>query len=143
MSITSVNAVFMLSVTGLFPSPQPLQGFIADDLFDFGQTNSKEIILGADGIMSAGFVPTTFMQNIAFLPDSQSVDIIEAWYQAEQAIRSVYYANATILLDTGKAYTLTRGALTGYSPAPDAKKILQPRKFSITWQSITPSAQIL
>ena len=143
MSITSANAVFTLSIAGLYGSALPLQGFIADDLFDFGQVSNKEIILGADGIMSAGWVPSTVTQNIAFLPDSLSIAVFEAWHQAEQAIRSVYYADGNIVLDNGSVFTLTRGVLNGYSPAPDAKKILQPRKFTITWQSITPSAQLL
>jgi len=143
MSITSVNAIFTLSITGLYDSPQQLQGFVVDDLFDFGQVASKEIIQGADGIMAAGFVPNVYTQNVAFLPNAPSISLFEQWFAAEQAIRSVYYANGTIALDNGTIYTMTRGVLSGYSPAPDAKKILQPRKFAITWQSITPSAQIL
>jgi len=31
---------------------------------------------------------------------------------------------------------MTKGALSGFAPTPDGKKVLQPRKFKITWESI-------
>jgi hypothetical protein len=34
---------------------------------------------------------------------------------------------------------MNRGILTGYNPMPSAKKILQPRKFVITFESVTLS----
>ena len=33
---------------------------------------------------------------------------------------------------------MNNGVLSGYKPISDAKKVLQPRKFSITWESVNP-----
>ena len=39
---------------------------------------------------------------------------------------------------SGKTYTMTKGFLTNYKPIPDIKKLLQPQRFRITWQSVSP-----
>jgi hypothetical protein len=35
-------------------------------------------------------------------------------------------------------YVMTNGYLTGWKPAPDVKKIVQPRHYEITWAKIIP-----
>jgi hypothetical protein len=42
------------------------------------------------------------------------------------------------LTSVGKSFALITGFLSRYKPVPDAKKILQPQKFRITWQSVLP-----
>lgn len=141
-SITSVNAIYMLSVEGLYTSPQPLQSFVVDDLYDTPSINPAEIMLGNDGRITAGWMPVAIQQNLALLADSPSCQIFDEWYVQQQALREIFYANATItLIGLGKVYVQTRGVLTGYSPMADAKKVLQPRKFTITWESINPMPQ--
>ena len=38
----------------------------------------------------------------------------------------------------GRSYQMLTGFLTRYKPMADAKKVLQPRKFRITWQEVIP-----
>jgi hypothetical protein len=51
-----------------------------------------------------------------------------------------YPAVGTIILPSlNKKYTLEKGFLTGYQPIPNAKKLLEPQNFGITWQRIIPN----
>lgn len=139
-SITAANAVFMLSITGLFTVPQQLQGFAADDVFDTEAIEPAEVVMGVDGKLSGGFVYVPTKQNITLQADSGSVDLFEQWQKAQRAARDLYYAQGSVVLPgLSKAYTMTRGILSSYSPLADAKKTLQPRKFAITWESVSPA----
>lgn len=140
-TITSADAVFMLSVLPLYPSPQQLQGFMADDIFDVEDVDIAELVLGADGVLSAGYIPYLNKQNIAIMPDSPSSIIFETWIENEKITRSKFSCTGTILLkSTSRKYTLSNGYLSRIVPIPEAKKVLQGRKFQITWGDISPAA---
>ena len=53
-TITGASAVIMLSVPGLFSTPQQLQGFATDDIFDTAAIASAETLMGVDGNLSGG-----------------------------------------------------------------------------------------
>lgn len=139
-AISSGNAVYMLTIAGLYAAPQQLQGFSADDIFDTASINPVEAVMGLDGKLSAGYVPVPIQQGITLQADSDSNTLFDAWFTAMQAAREVFFANGIIHLSSIKrGYALLNGVLTAYSPMPDAKKMLQPRKYSITWESMTPA----
>lgn len=139
-SITGATAIVMLSVPGLFPVPQQLQGFAADDVFDTDTLESAEVLMGVDGRLSGGFVFVPVKQNYKLQADSPSIFFFDSWWSAQQQAQEVLPANGLVLLiATNAKYTLTRGFLTGYKPMPDIKKLQQPRPFAITWQSSLPA----
>lgn len=73
-------------------------------------------------------------------PDSPSMRIFEIWMAASETAREVFYANGTLNIPSiDRKYTLTRGVLTQIPPAPDAKAMLQPMAFQITWQNVSPA----
>jgi hypothetical protein len=136
-TLTAANSVIMLIVPGLFPVPQQLQGYAADDVMTMESYQPVEVLMGVDGHLSGGWVPVEKRMTISLQADSASVTIFEAWNAAQQSIREVYTADALITLPSiSKLYTCTRGFLTGYPPSPDVRRILQPRRFQITWESI-------
>jgi hypothetical protein len=138
-SITAANAVYLLSVTGLFPVPQQLQGFSADAAFDTDASEPAEVVIGVDGRMSAGYVPFLTRQTISIMPDSVSSLLFEDWLAAQKAAGEVYFANASItLISVNRAYVLTNGILTSIVSIPGTRKVLQARNFIITWGSIDP-----
>ena len=140
MDISSANAVLILTIPGLYDSGVQIQQFSVDDVFDTEMVDAAETAMGVDGHFTSGFVFVPVKQSITLMADSNSVDIFETWYGAQQTSRSLYAASGTIVLSSvGKVYTMTRGFLTSYSLLPDAKKTLQARKFGITWQSVTPA----
>ena len=136
-SITSANSIYHLSIKNLYAVPQQLQGFAADDIFDTEGIEAAEMMMGVDGRLSAGFVYVPIKQSISLQADSPSATLFEVWYAKQQAIRELYRASATIILPAvGMVYVCSNGVLTHYSPIPDAKKVLQPRKFGIAWESV-------
>jgi len=136
-SLTSANAVLMLAVSGLYAVPQQIQGFSSDDVTEFADIATKETSMGVDGNFSAGFVFTPIQQTITLQADSASNTFFEAINAAEQAAKEAYPMTGVLLLKSvGKSYALTRGFLTSYSTVAGAKKILQPRKYVITWGSV-------
>jgi hypothetical protein len=139
-SITSANAQILLSIPSLFPIPQALQGFAAEDVFDVDPIEPVEAIMGVDGILSAGFVFVPVSQNFALQADSPSIILFDTWWTAMQIAKDVYFATATILLPgLGKKWAMNTGVLRSYKPMPDAKKVLQPQRFRIEWQSALPA----
>lgn len=140
MSITSANSVFMLAIPGLYPVPQQLQGYAADDAFTTTPVKLTESVIGVDGRKSSGFVFSLYEMEITLQADSPSRRIFDYWAQAMRVARDDYPANATISLPgISKAFTLSNGSLEEYPVMPDAKKTLQPTKYKITWESITPA----
>ncbi|MDE2472010.1 MAG: hypothetical protein KGL35_25590 [Bradyrhizobium sp.] len=136
-TITSANAVYGLSIVGLFPTPQQLQGFATDDIFDTASLAPAETMMGVDGKLSAGFVYVPVVQTISLQADSDSNGLFEAWYAAQIAASETYRCNAVVrLVSVGRSYQLTNGVLTGYVAIADAKKVLQPRKYQITWERV-------
>lgn len=139
-SLTASNSVIMLSITGLFPIPQQLQGFAADDVFDTDVLESAEVLMGVDRRLSGGFVAVPVKQNYSLQADSLSIFVFDTWWSAQQQAGDVFTANGLVVLPAvGKKWTMSRGFLTGYKPTPDVKKLLQPQKFSITWESMLPA----
>lgn len=138
-SITSANAVITLAVTGLFNSPQQLQGFAADDIFSTDAVDASEVSMGMDGILSAGYVPAAVSQNFMLQANSVSIDMFDQWYLAQRQIRDVFFAQGTIVLQSiDRKYALVSGVLRNYPPIADAARILRPRRFTIVWESVTP-----
>lgn len=139
-SITSANAVLAIAVPPLFAVPQQLQGFAVDDVYDVPQIKSVEVAMGVDGVLSGGFVFVQIPQTISLQADSPSNALFDTWWTQMQAAQDVYVANGLIRLPgISTKFTQTRGFLTGYKPAPAAKKTLQPRVYEITWERIVPA----
>ena len=138
--ITSANAVFLLTIPSVLPVPTQIFGFSVDDIFDFDDIDATDTVMGVDGILSGGLVYAAKPQNISLQADSPSITLFDAWYMAQQANTAAYPAFGNITLTSiGTTYALSTGFLSRYKPLSDAKKILQPRKFRITWQSVIPA----
>ncbi len=141
-TITAANSQFALAIAGLYPAPQNLQGYAADDAFSTADVSNAQTVRGIDGKMSAGFVFADLQQTITIMPDSPSLSVFNNWMVAQLAAREVLIASATIILPSiGFKYVLTKGVLTQGKPIPDVKKVLQAVGFQITWESIV-GAQI-
>jgi hypothetical protein len=139
-SITSANALLFLSVTNLFTTPQQIQQFSADDIYDMPSIRSSEVSMGIDGTLSGGFVFVAIPQTLMLQANSPSNSFFEQWWLAQQVAEDVYIAGGSITLNSlGEKWTMTRGFLTGYTPAPRAGRILQPRRYEISWNKVVPA----
>ena len=136
-TITSANSTFALAVTGIFPAPQFLQGYAADDAFTADAIDMAETVIGVDGQMSAGFVFNVTPMTITLMPTSPSLILFEAWTNTQKAQQEVYRCDGVIRLPSiGRSYILKNGVLKQASQFPAVKKTLQPMTFQIVWQSI-------
>lgn len=138
--ITAANAVLTLSQAILFPTPQQIQGFAADDVFDLDEIESMEVLMGVDGVMSFGYVWKVQPQTIMLQANSPSgpefFDIVQSQQLAAQ---TAYPLDGVIILPAiGMKIILTNGVLTRYK-LPGAKKLIQPRRFGITWNLAVPA----
>lgn len=137
-TLTAANCVLLLSIKGLFDVPLQLQGFSADDVFGVDDLDTAETMMGVDGKLSAGWVPKEVTQSIMLQADSDSTVIFETWYQAQQSAKELYFATGLARLPAvNRSYVMTKGVLKQYNPVATAKKILQPRKFTLVWEAIT------
>ena len=142
-NITSANAVLALSIESIYTTPRVVSGFAAEDAWDFPDVDVAEGMMGVDGVFSAGFVPVVFSMNISLQADSDSNKVFENWWAAQRQRRSPLRASGSVSVPaTSRQYQLVRGVLRTYSPAPAAKKVLQPRKFMIQWEAVVPSAYV-
>ena len=140
MSITSANSVYTLSIATIFANPIQLQGYAADDAFTTASITTAEVQMGVDGVMASGFVYAPTVQEITLLANSPSAALFDQWYQAQIQAKDVYAASGVIRLPSLQVkWTMTNGTLTSFMPIPDAKRVLQARKFGITWQSAISS----
>lgn len=139
-TLTAANCVITLGITGIFTVPQQLQGFEVDDIFSMGSVKSVETKMGVDGKLSGGWVPTEKPMGYTLQADSDSNDLFEAWWQTQEATKETLIGFGVISIPSlGKSFALTQGFLGDYTPIPDAKKIMQSRKYSIIWGSVLGS----
>jgi hypothetical protein len=139
-TLTAANAILLIGVDSVFPTPQQLQGFAADDVTDVESLASAEAVMGVDGNLSAGFVFVSIKQGITLQSDSASNFLFDTWYLTQQQAKDVFPATGVLMIPgLGTKWTMSTGWLTGYKPFGDIKRIVQPRKFEITWASISPA----
>ena len=138
-TITSANSILTLGVASVYPTAQQIQGYQMDDAFAFEAVEPAQMIIGVDGLISAGYIPTLKKSSLMIQADSPSIAIFETWSAAMDQALEIYFAFASLAIPSlGTAYALTQGVLTSYVPAPSAKKVMQGRTFGITWGSILP-----
>lgn len=143
MNITSANATILLTVAGVFNSPQQLQKFATDDIYGTDPLSAGETAMGVDGHLTAGFTHVPVVQKYMLMADSESNFFFDRIFNLEKANQTKYPIDGVILLTSvGQKWTHTRGFLTIYQPIPDAKKILQARTHTITWERVVPAPVI-
>lgn len=134
-TITSADAVVLLSISSVFPVPQVLEKFSMDANFISESVKLGENRLGVDGEMAKGKIYAILPVTISLMPDSPSIDIFNLW--ANYIIKNdVVDATLVItLLSTGYIYTLKQGGLIEAKLIPDGKKVLEPQDYKIEFPS--------
>lgn len=136
-TLTVANSSMVLRVAGLFDAPVPLQGYAADDVFSAEPATHAETMMGLDGRLSGGWVPSERAVNIVLNGDSDSNLIFEQWASAERQLRDKLIANMTLtIFAINRVYVCTKGFYRTHSSMPDARRILQPRRYTIVFESI-------
>jgi len=71
-TITSANAVFTLTVPGLYDSPVTIEGYATDAAVQVADHNPVHVEMGVDGHLSGGYTPTPKVVTISIAADSPS-----------------------------------------------------------------------
>ncbi len=136
-TLTSVNSVIMLTVGAVYPTAQQLQGYTSDDVYDVEDIDTAETTMGIDGLLSGGFIYAPIPWTISLQANSPSCAVFDQWYNYQVSQKDISTASMNISLPgLGYKWVYSNGILKKYSPAPSAKKIVQPRKFMIEWNTI-------
>lgn len=136
-SLTAANAVITLTVPAVLPVPVQLQGFSTDDVFSSGDVDTAETMMGVDGRLSGGFVWSKVPLVFTLMADSPSISTFEAWDSAQQAATDSFAGQINITIPgLGRSYQAINCFLTRMPRIPDAKKLMQPRKFTIDAQQV-------
>lgn len=136
-TITSANSSFAIVVPGVYSAPQSIQGYATDDAFATEAIEKVETMMGIDGKLSAGYIFNPYKMTITLQADSGSFDIFTNWQLAQDAVREVIAASATIVIPSiGYRFAASNGYLSRFQAMPEAKKTLAPLKFEITWEKI-------
>jgi hypothetical protein len=131
--------VLTLTIANVFTTPQQLQGFAADDVYDLDELDSVETLMGVDGVLSGGFVWKSQPQTIMLQADSDSNDLFDLWYSQQVADLTTYVAQGIAILPAiGKKFIMTNGFLRGYKLA-GCEEAHQPRRFRIEWNKVLPA----
>lgn len=135
-SITSANSILMIGVTDLYPVAQKIEGYSADEMFDWDMIQNAEAQMGVDGRLTGGWVASALRGTLTLQADSPSNDFFDSWNRAQKEIKDLYFGFAILTLPSlGKKFTLTKGILTDFNPIPSAAKIMRPRKYNLTWET--------
>lgn len=138
-SLTAANAIITLTIPGVFNQPQQLQQFAVDDIADVDTLTVAETLMGVDGYLSGGYVFNKVKYTYTLQANSPSCFVFDQWKLAQDSQEDTFAANGLLSLKSlGTKWNWTNGFLVEWKPAPDIKKILQPRKFAIEWESVVP-----
>ena len=139
MSITSVNAVIMLTAGTIFPQPYQLQQWTADNIVGTDPIKAAEIQMGLDGNLTAGFINAPTPQNFYLMADSPATYFFDQLYFQEKAQQDKIPIFGTLAFPAvRKKWALVKGFLEDYAPVPNAKKVLEGLQYRVIWQSALP-----
>lgn len=138
-TITSADAVLVLSSRDLSLAATQIQGFAADAMWTMGDTEVVQTVRGADGRLSAGFVYGDYSMVITLMPDSDSDLVFDAAMTGAVSGTAVYRIDGVLTLPSnGRVYNMTRGVVTAGRIMPDGQRVLQPRTWTIMWERVQP-----
>lgn len=137
-TLTAANSAISLMVRGLFPVPQLQQGYATDSAWTVSDVSPVEVMMGVDGKLSGGFTPYPTPIDFEYQADSPSIAMFDAVLEAQKASKEAFVFDGTALIQgTGNKYALTKGYLTSAAPMETGKKVLQSRKFTITFECVS------
>lgn len=138
MDITSANAAAVMTVDELFPAGFSLENFATDQSVTQDEETLAEVRTGVDGKLAGGFVPSSKVVHFSLEPCSPSVPYVDQLIKSMETNKRIYKIGMTVTIPAiGKVYTYENGILTTAKTFPDAKKVLDPQAFAITFESRT------
>lgn len=140
-TITSSNAVLILTVEELYPSGVEIQKFAADAAFASSDVTLAETRMGVDGKIAAGYTPSIIPLNISLEADSDSYETMLNILERQQVNQTCYKCTVQVTIPSlGKEFTFENGVMKSGHPMPDAKKVLDPTSWGFEFESMHSSS---
>ncbi|MBG5919433.1 phage tail fiber protein [Providencia stuartii] len=123
-TITAANAVLMLRCKGVYDEYVQIQGFQADNAWNFGEANIGETRMGVDGKQSIGYTPHETPWTLYLEANSASVQVMETIRKAFNSNMEARFIDVIVEIPSiGKRYSAT-GGLTSMTGGASGKKLL-------------------
>lgn len=136
-TITAANSSFIITIPSVFPVPQILQGYAADDAFTQESFELVETRMGVDGLLSGGYTPSPKRLTVMLQPDSIALVVFDNWKANMEATKEASVASAVIALPSiSRGYTFRKIFFTNSQGMPSAKKVLEPFPAILTYESL-------
>jgi hypothetical protein len=136
-TITSANSSFVLTVSSVFPVPQILQGYAADDAFTQEAFDITETRMGVDGVLSGGYTPSPKRLTVMLQPDSVALDVFLNWKAAIEAAKETFPGSFVIAMPSiSKGFTGSVVFFKNSQGMPSAKKVLEPFPAILEYQDL-------
>lgn len=135
-TLTTANAVVALSVSELFPVPQIIDEFEANNPFSLDDMVIAETVMALDGTLQGGYVPSMVTWTLSLLPTSSSKQFFVDWMQASKTAQTLYRCKGNVTIPGEKAnYTLVNGILVSGGVMPSVRKMQQSVTYKIQFSS--------
>jgi len=139
LDLTGANASIAILVPALFSTPQVLQQFAADNVFEVPEITPTETVMGVDGVLSGGMVFVPIEQEFMLQANSPSIDLFDNWWLQQIAGQTTYPASGTTIMPgLKKMWQMVNGFLINYKPLPQVQRLAQPQRFRIRWNGVAP-----
>ena len=137
-SLTSLDAVIILVIPGVYDQGVQLQGWKTDDIFDVGSLKGNIVRMGVDGVLSAGRQYQPRVVKLHLEASSESQQVFDDWANAENTppVDSIPCSMTVTMNAAGEEYSCYRGFLTDYKDVADGKKVRDPLTHEITFERI-------
>ncbi|HHP7419525.1 phage tail fiber protein [Providencia hangzhouensis] len=123
-TITAANAVLMLRCKGIYDEFVTIQGFQADNAWNFGEANIGETRMGVDGKQSIGYTPHETPWTLYLEANSASVQVMETIRKEFNSNMEARFIDVIVEIPSiGKRYSAT-GGLTSMTGGASGKKLL-------------------
>lgn len=138
-STTAISARLIINIPELGLIGHKVEGFSADEAVSFEEVDVSEIYIGVDGQLNAGYVPQIKTMRMLLAPTSPSLTIFNRLFQEMKRREEILWIQSAVLTLPAikQSYALTNGALNGFTPVTNVKKVLQPVPIRITWGDVS------
>lgn len=139
LNITSANSSLRF-ITPIFPGGFTVEDYSVDAMFQAAPVTNKEVNIGADGKMHAGYVFNTKEFTINLSATSPTIGYLDQIWTYENTGILVLPINGVLSIPAlDGSWNLVNGVISTWAAAPSAGKVLQPRQAVFTFENITPA----
>lgn len=124
-TLTAANSILMIKFKGLQNHPVKVEGYQADNAFEFGEAAIGETVVGVDGKQSGGYTPHEVDFNIHLLATTPSRDLFEMARAKMNTEMETFPVEIFVELPAIKARVHATGFMVSASGGSSAKRLLE------------------